>query len=145
EVKATDGPTVRLRAERAVVLATGSTAVVPPIPGLADVRPWDNRSATSAKEVPPRLLVLGGGAVGVEMAQAFRRLGSEQVVVLEGAERLLAREEPFAGQEVRAAFEAEGITVVTGARMTGARRAGSDGPGVARLADRRAVAGDQIL
>ena len=145
EVQATDGPVVRLRAERAVVLATGSTAVVPPIPGLADARPWDNRSATSAKEVPRRLLVLGGGAVGVEMAQAFKRLGSEQVVVLEGAERLLAREEPFAGEELRAAFEAEGITVVTGARMTAARRAGSDGPVVARLADGREFAGDEIL
>jgi dihydrolipoamide dehydrogenase len=145
EVQTADGPIVRLRAERAVVLATGSTAVVPPISGLADARPWDNRSATSAKEVPPRLLVLGGGAVGVEMAQAFKRLGSEQVVVLEGAERLLAREEPFAGEELRAAFEAEGITVVTGARMTAAKRMGSDGPVVARLADGREFAGDEIL
>jgi len=145
EVQTADGPIVRLRAARAVVLATGSTAVVPPIPGLADARPWDNRSATSAKEVPRRLLVLGGGAVGVEMAQAFKRLGSEQVVVLEGAERLLAREEPFAGEELRAAFEAEGITVVTGARMTAAKRMGSDGPVVARLADGREFAGDEIL
>ena len=77
-------------------------------------------------EVPRRLLVLGGGAVGAEMAQAFKRLGSEQVVVLEGADRLLAREEPFAGEELRAAFEAEGIIVVTGARITAARRRGAD-------------------
>jgi dihydrolipoamide dehydrogenase len=145
EVQTADGRIVRLRAARAVVLATGSTAVIPPIPGLADARPWDNRLATSAKEVPRRLLVLGGGAAGVEMAQAFKRLGSEQVVVLEGAERLLAREEPFAGEELRAAFEAEGITVVTGARMTAARRVGSDGPVVARLADGREFAGDEIL
>ena len=101
---------------------------IPPIPGLAEAGPWDNRAATSAKEVPRRLLVLGGGAVGAEMAQAFRRLGSEEVVVLEGSDRLLAREEPFAGQELRAAFEAEGITVVTGVRMTAARRVGRDGP-----------------
>jgi dihydrolipoamide dehydrogenase len=66
-------------------------------------------------------------------------------VVLEGAERLLAREEPFAGEEVRAAFEAEGITVVTGIRMTAARRVGSDGPVVASLADGREFAGDEIL
>ncbi|HYX59754.1 MAG TPA: NAD(P)/FAD-dependent oxidoreductase, partial [Streptosporangiaceae bacterium] len=130
---------------RAVVLATGSNPVMPPVPGLAEVRPWDNRAATSAKEVPRRLLVLGGGAVGVEMAQAFRRLGSEQVVVLEGAGRLLAREEPFAGEEVRAAFEAEGITVVTGVRMTAARRVGSDGPVLASLSDGREFAGDEIL
>jgi dihydrolipoamide dehydrogenase len=145
EVQAADGAVLGLRAARAVVLATGSTAVVPPIPGLAEARPWDNRAATSAKEVPRRLLVLGGGAVGAEMAQAFKRLGSEQVVVLEGADRLLAREEPFAGAELRAAFEAEGITVVTGVRTAAARRAGSDGPVVAILADGREFAGDEIL
>jgi pyruvate/2-oxoglutarate dehydrogenase complex dihydrolipoamide dehydrogenase (E3) component len=144
EVQA-DGAVLRLRAARGVVLATGSTAVVPPVPGLAEARPWDNRAATSAKEVPRRLLVLGGGAVGAEMAQAFKRLGAEQVVVLEGADRLLVREEPFAGEELRAAFEAEGITVVTGVRMTAARRVGSDGPVVAFLADGREFAGDEIL
>ena len=145
EVQAADGAVLRLRAARAVVLATGSTAVIPPIPGLAEARPWDNRAATSAKEVPRRLLVLGGGAVGAEMAQAFRRLGSEEVVVLEGSDRLLAREEPFAGEELRTAFEAEGITVVTGARVTEARRVGSDGPVVAQIADGREFTGDEIL
>src|SRR5690242_2824703 len=145
EAEAADGAVRRLRADRAVVLATGSSSVMPPVPGLAEARPWDNRAATSAKEVPRRLLVLGGGAVGVEMAQAFRRLGSEQVVVLEGAGRLLAREEPFAGEEVRAAFEAEDITVVTGVRMTAARRVGSDGPVLASLSDGREFAGDEIL
>ena len=145
EVRAADGAVRRLRAARAVVLATGSTSVMPPVPGLAEARPWDNRAATSAKEVPRRLLVLGGGAVGAEMAQAFRRLGSEEVVILEGADRLLSREEPFAGTELRAAFEAEGITVVTGARMTAARRMGRDGPVVARIADGREFTGDEIL
>src|SRR5262249_10079460 len=101
--------------------------------------------ATSAKELPRRLLVLGGGAVGAEMAQAYKRLGSEEVVVLEGAQRLLAREEPFAGEELLAAFEAEGITVMTGARMTAARRLGSGGPVVATLADGRELTGDEIL
>ena len=121
------------------MLATGSSAAIPPIPGLSEARPWDNRAVTSAKELPRRLLVLGGGAVGVEMAQAFKRLGSEEVVVLEGADRLLAREEPFAGDELRAAFEAEGITVVTGVRMTAARRAGRDGPVVATPGRRAGV------
>src|SRR5437667_3931345 len=92
EVQTADGGAVRrLGAARAVVLATGSTSVIPPVPGLAEARPWDNRAATSAKEVPHRLLVLGGGAVGAEMAQAFRRHGSEEVVILEGSDRLLAR------------------------------------------------------
>jgi pyruvate/2-oxoglutarate dehydrogenase complex dihydrolipoamide dehydrogenase (E3) component len=145
EVRAADGGSRRLGAARAVVLATGSTAVIPPVPGLADARPWDNRAATSAKEVPRRLLVLGGGDVGAEMAQAFRRLGSEEVVILEGSDRLLAREEPFAGEELRAAFEAEGITVVTGARVTVARRLGRDGPVVVQTADGREFTGDEIL
>ena len=145
EVETADGAVRRLRADRAVVLATGSSPVTPPVPGLAEARPWDNRAATSAKEVPRRLLVLGGGAVGVELAQAFKRLGSEEVVIIEGADRLLAREEPFAGTELRAAFEAEGITVVTGVRMTAARRVGSDGPVVASLSDGREFAGDEIL
>src|SRR6516164_6291442 len=145
EVETADGAIRPLRAARAVVLATGSRPFVPPVPGLAEARPWDNRAATSTKGVPRRLLVLGGGAVGVEMAQAFSRLGSEEVVVLEGAERLLAREEPFAGEEVRAAFEAEGITVVTGVRMTAARRLGRDGPVVATVADGREFTGDEIL
>jgi pyruvate/2-oxoglutarate dehydrogenase complex dihydrolipoamide dehydrogenase (E3) component len=144
EVEAADGTTRRLTARRAVVLATGTSALIPPIPGLAEVGPWDNRTATSAKELPRRLLVLGGGAVGLELAQAFRRLGCE-LVVLEGADRLLAREEPFAGEEVRAAFEAEGITVVTGARMTAAGRPGSDGPVVAGLEDGREFTDDEIL
>src|SRR5204863_4891670 len=98
EVTAADGTTTFLIAERAVVLATGTAAVIPPIPGLADARPWTNREATAAKEVPRRLLVLGGGAIGVELAQGFRRLGADAVTVVEAAPRLLAHEEPFAGE-----------------------------------------------
>jgi len=139
------GPARRLVARQAVVLATGTTAAVPPIPGLDQVRPWDNRGVTGAKELPERLLVLGGGTVGAEMAQAFKRLGCQEVTVVEGDSRLLAREEPFAGEEVARAFEEEGITVLTGARMTGARREGSDGPVVATLDDGREVVGDEVL
>jgi len=145
EVETADGATQRLHATRAVVLATGSSPVIPPVPGLDEARPWDNRAVTSAKDLPRRLLVLGGGAVGVEMAQAFKRLGCEQVVILEGADRLLAREEPFAGEELRVAFEDEGIAVVTGVRMTAARRLGRDGPVVASVADGREFTGDEIL
>jgi dihydrolipoamide dehydrogenase len=145
EVAASDGSTRRLAARTAVVLATGTTPLVPPIPGLGEAQPWDNRSATAAKEVPRRLLVLGGGAVGVELAQAFRRLGAEEVTVVEGADRLLAREEPFAGEEVEAAFQAEGIAVITGARMVAARRDGGDGPVVATLEGGRELVGDDIL
>jgi pyruvate/2-oxoglutarate dehydrogenase complex dihydrolipoamide dehydrogenase (E3) component len=116
------------RVAQAVVLATGTSAALPPIDGLAEARPWNNRDITAAKEIPRRLVVLGGGAVGVEMAQGFRRLGCEEVTVLEGFPRLLGREEPFASEEVRAALDAEGITVVTGTKVQRVRRDGTDGP-----------------
>jgi dihydrolipoamide dehydrogenase len=145
EVDLVEGETRPLEAAKAVVLATGTSALMPPIPGLADVRPWDNRSITAAKQVPRRLLVLGGGAVGAEMAQAFKRLGSEEVTVVEGAPRLLGREEPFAGEEVATAFEAEGIVVMTGVAMSSVRRDGTDGPVLGSLADGREVAGDELL
>ena len=144
-VEGADGSTRRLWARRAVVLATGTTAVLPPIDGLSEAAAWDNRGATGAKEVPRRLLVLGGGAVGVEMAQAFRRLGSHEVTVIEGAPRLLAREEPFAGDEVRRAFEAEGIAVLTSVKVTSVRRLGTDGPVTAVLEDGRELEGDELL
>lgn len=137
------GPTIRAR--RAVVLAAGSSAVVPPVPGLADVRPWDNRSATAAKEIPGRLLVLGGGAVGVELAQAFHRLGTSQVTVVEGLPRLLPREEPFAGEQVLAAFTREGIVVRLGVLLAGIRREGTDGPLHAFLADGEEIVADEVL
>jgi len=145
QVTGVDGSVWTLTARKAVVVATGTSAAIPPIEGLAQARPWDNRAVTSAKEVPARLLVLGGGAIGAEMAQAFRRLGSREVTVLEGADRLLAREEPFAGDEVRAAFEAEGITVVTAARVARVHRQGTDGPVTAWLEDGRSYDGDEIL
>lgn len=142
---AQDGPVRRLTAQRAVVLATGTKAVIPPVDGLREVGPWDNRGITEAKEVPRRLLVLGGGAIGAEMAQAFRRLGSEEVTVVEAAERLLAREEPFAGVEVRQAFEAEGIVVHTGVPLQAAHRDSSDAPVRATLAGGTEVVADEIL
>jgi dihydrolipoamide dehydrogenase len=145
EVTAGDGSSHRLGARRAVVLATGTVPLVPPLPGLGEARPWDNRGATAAKEVPRRLLVLGGGTAGVELAQAFRRLGAEEVTVVEGGDRLLAREEPFASEEVKAAFEAEGIAVLTDVKMTAARRDGHDGPVVATLEGGRELVGDELL
>src|SRR2546425_1005011 len=96
-----DGRT--LTAGRAVVVATGSEPVMPPIPGLAEARPWTNREATTAKHVPPRLVVLGGGVVGVELGQAWASLGS-QVTIVEAQPRLLGREEPFAADEVHMAL-----------------------------------------
>jgi pyruvate/2-oxoglutarate dehydrogenase complex dihydrolipoamide dehydrogenase (E3) component len=146
EVELPEGSgTQALSARRAVVVATGTSPAIPPIEGLREAIPWDNRDVTSLKELPRRLLVLGGGAVGTEMAQALKRLGTEQVTVIERGPRLLVREEPFAGEEVAAAFEAEGIAVVTGVRCTAVHRSGSDGPVVARLEDGRELSGDEIL
>ena len=141
----TSGRPVRLRAARAVVLATGTSPALPPIPGLDRVGAWDNRDATAAKALPRRLLVLGGGAVGAELAQAFRRLGTPEVTLVEGGPRLLAREEPFAGEQVRAALEGEGIAVLSDSLLAAVRRDGSDGPVVGTLQDGREVVADEIL
>ena len=145
EVEGRDGTVRSLTAERAVVVATGTKAVVPPIEGLAEARPWDNRSVTTTKDIPRRLLVLGGGAIGAEMAQAMRRLGSDEVTVVEGLDRLLAREEPFAGDEVEEAFEAEGIRVITGAKMTAVDRPAGAAPLQATLEDGTVLEADEIL
>lgn len=104
-----------LRAREAVAIAVGSGAAMPPIPGLAEAAAWSNREITTAGEVPRSLIVLGGGVVGVEMAQAWASLGSE-VAVIEAEERLLPREEPFAGEELAEELSARGIDVHTSAR-----------------------------
>jgi pyruvate/2-oxoglutarate dehydrogenase complex dihydrolipoamide dehydrogenase (E3) component len=144
DVELTGGGTRQLTATTAVVLATGTGPAMPPIPGLSEAKPWDNRAVTAMKAVPRRLLVLGGGSIGAEMAQAGRRLGGEEVTVIEGSDRLLAREEPFAGAEVRAAFEAEGMKVVTGVRAVEVR--GGDGsPVTVVLDDGTEHTGDELL
>jgi dihydrolipoamide dehydrogenase len=145
EVDRPDASTRRLTARRAVVVATGSWAAIPPIEGLREIRTWDSRDVTSAKDVPRRLLVLGGGVVGVEMAQAWRRLGTEEVTVVEALERLVPNEEPFVGDELRRAFEAEGITVVTGTKVVGAARDADDAPVAVTLEDGLTLTGDELL
>jgi len=145
EVGGPDGGVRRLTAGRAVVIATGTKPVIPPIPGLAEARPWDNRSVTATKDIPRRLLVLGGGAIGAEMAQAMRRLGSEEVTVVEGLDRMLAREEPFAGDQVKEAFEAEGNRVITGAKMTTVDRPAGAAPLRATLEGGTVIEADEIL
>ena len=110
-----------LTARRAVVVATGSGPAMPPIDGLADVGAWSNREVTTAKAVPESLLILGGGVVGVEMAQAWSSLGSE-VTIVEGMGRILANEEEFASDQVGAALRDRGVVIRTGAEATTARR-----------------------
>jgi dihydrolipoamide dehydrogenase len=102
-----------LEARRAVVIATGSEAALPPIPGLAEAHSWTNREATTSKLVPERLIVLGGGVVDVELGQAWRSLGS-RVTIVEAAPRLLGREEEFAARQVHESLTAQGIDVHVG-------------------------------
>lgn len=113
------------RAGRGIVIATGSTPVIPPVDGLQGTPFWTNREAIAALEPPASLVVLGGGAVGCELAQVFGRFGS-QVTVIEAGERLLPAEVPDAGDLLRTVFEAEGITVLTGSAATAVRH-GSEG------------------
>lgn len=146
DVELADGSTRRLEAARAVVLATGSSPVIPPIDGLRETRVWDNRAATSATQVPDRLVVLGGGVVGVEMAQAWKRLGAREVTVVEAADRLVANLEPFAGEQLAAAFADEGIVVHLGDKAVRVERAaGDDSPVTVTLDGGRSVTGDELL
>jgi pyruvate/2-oxoglutarate dehydrogenase complex dihydrolipoamide dehydrogenase (E3) component len=133
----------RLTARRAVVLASGSSALIPPIPGLAETNPWTNREATTATAIPTSLLVLGGGVVGVELAQAYASLGS-RVTLVEAGARLIAGEEEFASDEVRQALEALGVEVVFG-EVVGARRDDGEGEFVLALAGGRELAGERLL
>lgn len=107
-------------ARRAIVLNTGTEPMIPPIPGLADVPYWTNREAIAAAEVPESLIVIGGGAIGAELAQAFARFGS-RVTVLEAAPGLLPPEEPEAGKLLGDVLREEGIDVHVGARIGNVR------------------------
>ena len=112
-----------LLAADAVVLAVGSGAVTPPIPGLSEVGAWSNREITTAREAPESLLVLGGGVVGVEMADAWCSFGT-RVTVVEGSDRLIAREEPIAAQELTHVLGEAGVDVRLGSKVIAVRRAG---------------------
>src|SRR5438105_8987776 len=116
---------VRHTAEH-VVLANGADAVIPPIPGLRELEGlWTNREVTGMKAVPRRLVVVGGGPVGVEMAQAVRRLGGE-VVLVQGGEHLLSREPRALGEALAEVLRRDGIELILGAHATAARRDGED-------------------
>jgi pyruvate/2-oxoglutarate dehydrogenase complex dihydrolipoamide dehydrogenase (E3) component len=132
-----------LLAREAVVVATGSGAAMPPIDGLDAIRAWNNRDATTAKRAPESMVVLGGGPVGSELAQAWATLGTE-VTLVEGEERLLPREEPYAGEQVadslRESYEVEVRTGVL------AERIGAGGPGVTvELDDGSRAEGAELL
>ncbi|MET8978279.1 NAD(P)/FAD-dependent oxidoreductase [Streptomyces sp. NPDC004539] len=106
--------TKTLTARHAVVVATGTRAALPPLPGLAEVRPWTSREATSSQSVPGRLVVVGGGVVAVEMATAYQAFGSRVTVLVRGDGGLLPRMEPFAGELVTEALREAGAEIRTG-------------------------------
>lgn len=133
-----------LRARDAVVLAVGTRAALPPVDGLAEVRPWTNHEATTAQHVPASLAVLGGGPIGCELAQAYRSLGA-RVTLLEVADRLLAKEEEFASAEVADALRLAGVDVRTGVTVRGARRDPGDGRVSLELDGSGDVTADEVL
>jgi pyruvate/2-oxoglutarate dehydrogenase complex dihydrolipoamide dehydrogenase (E3) component len=132
-----------LIARSAVVVATGSAASMPPIQGLGSVGAWNNRKATTARRVPAAMVVLGGGPVGVELAQAGATLGTE-ITLIESDQRLLPREEPFAGDQVAASLsERHGVDVRVGVR---AERVGRADAGVlVELDDGSRIGAEEIL
>jgi pyruvate/2-oxoglutarate dehydrogenase complex dihydrolipoamide dehydrogenase (E3) component len=126
-----------------VVLANGADPIVPPVPGLRELDGvWGSREATSMKAVPRRMLVLGGGPVGVEMAQAVRRLGGE-VVLVDGAEHVLAREPAPLGEALGEVLRRDGVELALGVHVTTAWRDGADY--VLDLDDGRHLRGDRLL
>jgi pyruvate/2-oxoglutarate dehydrogenase complex dihydrolipoamide dehydrogenase (E3) component len=126
-----------------IVLANGAEPVIPPIPGLRELEGvWTNREATGMKAIPRRMIVLGGGPVGVELSQAVRRFGGE-VVLVEGSGHVLAREPAPLGEALGEVLRRDGIEVVLGVHATAARREGEDY--ILELDDGRELRGDRLL
>ncbi len=137
-----DGEQHVLTARHAVAVATGSSAVLPDLPGVADVKPWTSREATSAKAAPGRLIAVGGGVVATEMATAWQALGS-QVTLLVRGKGLLNRMEPFAGELVAEALTEAGVDVRTGTSLTSVTRENGAVVAVTDAGDR--IEADEIL
>ncbi|MBB3732931.1 dihydrolipoyl dehydrogenase family protein [Nonomuraea dietziae] len=120
-----DGGTIRLLARHAVAVCTGSTAALPDLPGLAALRPWTSREATSAPQPPGRLVIVGAGVVATEMATAWQSLGTEVTLLAHGA-RLLPQMEPFAGELVADRLREAGTDLRFGVTVTTAARTGGE-------------------
>ncbi|MFE0374896.1 dihydrolipoyl dehydrogenase family protein [Streptomyces inhibens] len=133
-----------LSARHAVAVCTGSRAVLPNIPGLAQARPWTSRGATSAKKVPGRLVVVGGGVVGVEMATAWRALGASVTLLVRG-DGLLPRMEPFAGHLVAESLAEAGAFLRTGVEVREVRREAPGGPVTVVLDSGDEIIADELL
>ncbi|WP_223639835.1 NAD(P)/FAD-dependent oxidoreductase [Corallococcus sp. EGB] len=139
-----DGKVRELEAKKAVVVATGSKPRLPDIPGLKESKPWDNREGTGAKAVPGRLVVLGGGVEAVELAQAWRELGSEVTLVQRGP-RVLKRFEPFVGEQVAQALRDSGVRVLLETQATKVQRSGEKGEYTITLTGGDTLRADALL
>lgn len=126
------GEVAELLAGTAVILATGSTAAVPPIPGLREAQPWTNREATTTKTIPSRVAFIGTGPVGCELSDAYARLGA-QVVLLGQDDRVLVREEPFAGEQVAGVLRELGVDLRLGVKLERVERQEPGGPATIHL------------
>ena len=133
-----------LLAKVAVVIAIGSQPTLPDVEGLSQARPWTNREATTSKVVPGRLLIVGGGVVGAEMAQAYTSLGAKVTLLARGTQ-LLAKEEPWAAEQVAARLREQGAEIVAEAEIAKVERAGDAGEVTVQLHDGRSFAGDELL
>ncbi|PGH49944.1 NAD(P)/FAD-dependent oxidoreductase [Streptomyces sp. Ru87] len=138
------GETLVFTARHAVVVATGSRAKLPGLPGLDRARPWTSREATSAQAVPERLAVVGGGVVAVEMACAWQALGSAVTMLVRG-EGLLERMEPFVGELVAEGLADAGVEIRTGVSVTGVRRPAPDSTVTLELAGVGESEADEVL
>lgn len=139
-----DGKVRELEAKKAVVVATGSKPRLPETAGLRESKPWDNREGTGAKAVPGRLVVLGGGVEAVELAQAWRELGSEVTLVQRGP-RLLKRFEPFVGEQVAQALRDSGVRVLLETQATKVQRSGEKGEFTVTLTGGDTLRADALL
>ncbi|MFI7492723.1 dihydrolipoyl dehydrogenase family protein [Micromonospora echinaurantiaca] len=142
EVTGPDGTSTSLTARHAVVVATGTSALVPDVAGLREAAPWTSREAAAASAVPGRLAVIGGGVVASEMATAFASLGS--VVTVLARDGVLPQAEPFVGERVTQALRAAGVTVSLGAEAASVTRDG-DGTVHITLTDGERVDADELL
>ncbi len=141
-VESAGGTVTEVTARHAITISTGSAALLPDVPGLAEARPWTSRDATSAKSAPASLAILGGGVVACEMATAYASFGTEVTMVVRG-DALLAGQEPFAGGLVRASLEKAGVTIRFGAETVSASR---DDAGVTlELSDGSSVTAAEVL
>jgi dihydrolipoamide dehydrogenase len=138
------GGTVELSARHAVAVATGTTAMVPPVPGLREAKPWTSREATSAKAAPRSLAILGGGVVGCEMATAWSSLGTKEITLIQRGERLLPGNEPFAGEAVKSALEGRGVQVLLRATAANVEREGN-GRVSLEMAGGETIVADELL